>query len=113
MAKTTFTKNTGTVGFMAPEVCSPTDKGYSCKADIWSFGMVLYEMMTLALPYSECPQFDVWGVVVKGQRPSLACLGEQRSEELMKVVKLFMRCTEHVPDERPTTKQIIAKLAAV
>ena len=32
-AKATFTKNLGTVGFMAPEVCNPTEKGYNEKAD--------------------------------------------------------------------------------
>ena len=32
-AKVAFTKNLGTVGFMAPEVCNPTEKGYNEKAD--------------------------------------------------------------------------------
>lgn len=31
--KATFTRNLGTVGFMAPEVCNPTEKGYNEKAD--------------------------------------------------------------------------------
>eukprot|EP01105_Mastigella_eilhardi_P023623 TRINITY_DN59_c0_g1_i16.p1 TRINITY_DN59_c0_g1~~TRINITY_DN59_c0_g1_i16.p1 ORF type:complete len:561 (-),score=153.89 TRINITY_DN59_c0_g1_i16:422-1924(-) len=34
-AKNTFTKNTGTVGYMAPEVCVPTGKGYTSQVDIW------------------------------------------------------------------------------
>lgn len=32
-AKVAFTRNLGTVGFMAPEVCNPTEKGYNEKAD--------------------------------------------------------------------------------
>ena len=31
--KVAFTRNLGTIGFMAPEVCNPSDKGYNEKAD--------------------------------------------------------------------------------
>lgn len=42
----------GTLGYMAPEVLS--GGSYTEKADLFSFGMVLLELMTGEVPYSEC-----------------------------------------------------------
>merc|ERR1711916_272221 len=41
----------GTPEFMAPEFYT---EDYDEKVDIWAFGMAVYEMVTLELPYSEC-----------------------------------------------------------
>ncbi len=42
--------NCGTVGYTAPEVLSGKC-GYSFSADLWSFGIVLLELMTGCLPF--------------------------------------------------------------
>ena len=34
----------GTIGWMPPEVYSSAGKAYSFSADIWSFGMVMFEV---------------------------------------------------------------------
>lgn len=41
----------GTPHYMAPEVIE--GKGYSLEADIWSLGIVLYEMVCGQLPFGE------------------------------------------------------------
>lgn len=44
----------GTTRWIAPEVFDwRGGKGYSFEADIWSFGMLLYELMTLKIPFFE------------------------------------------------------------
>ena len=40
----------GTPSYFAPEICE--DKPYNSKIDIWSMGVVLYEMLALAQPFS-------------------------------------------------------------
>lgn len=48
--KSKFTNtNIGTPYYMSPEVYN--NKKYSFKTDIWSIGVVLYELMTFKLPY--------------------------------------------------------------
>jgi sterile alpha motif and leucine zipper-containing kinase AZK len=48
-----FKTRVGTYNWMAPEVMIH-NQGYTEKADVWSFGMVLYEMTTNKIPYDYC-----------------------------------------------------------
>lgn len=41
----------GDIRFRAPEVC--LGKHYDFKADIWSFGIILFHLLTGKLPYDE------------------------------------------------------------
>ena len=41
----------GTPEFMAPELY---DEKYGTEVDIWAFGMMMLEIITLKAPYSEC-----------------------------------------------------------
>jgi cGMP-dependent protein kinase len=50
IAKKTFTI-IGTPNYMAPEII--TGKGYSCAADLWSLGIVMYEFMAGEVPFGE------------------------------------------------------------
>lgn len=38
--------NCGTLGYVAPEVLSETGSGYDYSADIWSFGVLIVELLT-------------------------------------------------------------------
>ena len=44
---------------------------YSFKADIWSFAMIFYELLTLQLPYSDMPPQDAMEEREKGHPPPL------------------------------------------
>jgi serine/threonine protein kinase len=46
----TFT-NCGTLGYTAPEVLMGTSEGYSFTADIWSYGILVAELIQGSLPY--------------------------------------------------------------
>ena len=41
----------GTVSFMAPEVIDPGEKGYSFEVDIWSIGVIMYNLLTGEYPF--------------------------------------------------------------
>ena len=48
----TFT-NCGTVGYTAPEVLMGQSEGYSFPVDIWSFGVLLCELIQGKLPFGD------------------------------------------------------------
>lgn len=41
----------GTPNYMAPQIIS--GKGYSCSADLWSLGVVIYQFMAGEVPFGE------------------------------------------------------------
>jgi serine/threonine protein kinase len=40
------TTNCGTLGYAAPEVVTQAANGYTFSADLWSFGILLIELLT-------------------------------------------------------------------
>ena len=99
----------GTPAFMSPELCD--GKQYSGRlADVWAFGCVLYEIMTLLLPYDGCENHVILDKVkYKKETPDFArvemeaywegkksrLLAEQESA-LAKVAELGTRWSEIV-----------------
>ena len=63
---------TGTYRWMAPEIVESPDALINNKCDIYSYGMVLYELVTLKLPFHDAPT-DQRAMVdaVMGKCPSL------------------------------------------
>ena len=60
---------TGTPGFVAPELYNFNDE-YTSRVDIFSFGMVLYQMITRRAPYYELTtRHMVITAVKEGERP--------------------------------------------
>ena len=47
------TTNCGTLGFTAPEVLLGNSNGYSFPVDIWSFGILLCELLGGKLPFDD------------------------------------------------------------
>ncbi|CAM8918728.1 unnamed protein product [Rhodiola kirilowii] len=65
-----MTAETRTYRWMAPEVIEHS--AYNHKADIFSFGILLWELLTGELPYSQLtPLQAAVGVVQKGLRPAI------------------------------------------
>ena len=45
--------NCGTLGYSAPEVLLSSSEGYSFEADIWSYGILLAELIGGSLPFEK------------------------------------------------------------
>ncbi|EQC30157.1 TKL protein kinase [Saprolegnia diclina VS20] len=110
----TMTIGVGTYRWMAPEVLQ--DNRYSVAADVYSFGILLSEVDTHAIPYMDMiqpetgnPLMDtaILAQVVQGRlRPTLSptCPTD--------IAALAYRCLAFDPMERPTAADVLAALHA-
>lgn len=94
-----MTKCTGTPQWMAPEIVAGSE--YSLSADIFSYGMILYEIATLTRPFEGIPVSTILREVLKGTRPTLPTNIHPGMRELI------IRCWMSDPRLRPSFKEII------
>jgi len=101
---------TGTDLWVAPEILDihfGTAATYDEKCDIWSFGMVLVEMITLRAPYLGVPQQQALQNVRNGVLPDIHVAGAPKDEDLEQLV---ISCLKRNPSERLSANQILQKL---
>ena len=103
------TKGLGTALWMAPEVIT---QNYGFKADVYSFGMVMYELLTCKYPWHD-DQRPIWinqlmKVIREGERPMIddACLIHAPEG----FVELMKQCWRTHPKERPTFDEVLLAL---
>ncbi|XXG71783.1 hypothetical protein AAC387_Pa07g1029 [Persea americana] len=101
-----MTAETGTYRWMAPEVIE--HKPYDHKADVFSFGIVLWELITGKVPYEYLtPLQAAVGVVQKGLRPTIP------KHTHPKLAELLERCWQKDPSLRPDFSKIIEVLQLI
>ncbi|XP_020084027.1 serine/threonine-protein kinase STY46-like isoform X2 [Ananas comosus] len=95
-----MTAETGTYRWMAPEVIE--HKFYDHKADVFSFGIVLWELLAGKLPYEDLtPLQAAVAVVQKGLRPTIP------KDTHPKLAVLLEKCWQQDPALRPNFSDIL------
>ncbi len=100
-----MTAETGTYRWMAPEVIM--HKQYDQTVDVYSFGIILYELLTSQLPYGNMPSLAAAAAVVDaGLRPGVP------PDAPPAVAALMQRCWSAQPVDRPQFAAVLAELGA-
>ena len=98
-----LTERVGTCLWMAPEVIK-TQK-YTTKADVYSYGIIMWEVCTREIPYDYCSYENIlYRVSYKKERPNLSRLPNDTPKEFE---ELMQKCWEHDPNSRPDFDAII------
>ncbi|CAK79445.1 unnamed protein product (macronuclear) [Paramecium tetraurelia] len=94
----------GTPHWMAPEIMR--GETYQEKADVYSFGMILWEIITQQIPYEGLSQTQIIGSVGYGQ--DQVPIPFQSNPPIL--LHLAKKCLKKNPDERPTFADIVNEI---
>lgn len=98
-----LTAETGTYRTMAPEVI--THQNYGSKCDIYSFGILLWELTHQQMPFSDySPLQAAFAVAMERRRPPISL-----STELEAYGPLIACCWQHDPLARPDAEQVVSE----
>lgn len=95
---------------MAPELLE--GKQYSIKVDVYSYGILLWEILSRKTPYKNLnsPMAILKYVAIDKKRPSLDLIDSECPKEIIEVME---RCWEHEPSKRPDFRRIIIDLKEI
>ncbi|KAK9085309.1 hypothetical protein Sjap_025720 [Stephania japonica] len=100
-----LSEDPGTYRWMAPEMIKHKHKHYGRKVDVYSFGLLLWEMLSGTIPYEDMtPIQAAYAVVNKNMRPVVPadCPSPLRT--------LVEQCWSLNPEKRPEFWQIVKML---
>jgi len=91
----------GTAGYMAPEILRGLAHGV--KTDIYSFGILMHEVVSKADPWESCSQYEEEDVTM-GLRPDIP------DTVPLRLARLIRACWAPKPDLRPDAKEVVTRL---
>ncbi|KAL3508992.1 hypothetical protein ACH5RR_028393 [Cinchona calisaya] len=91
--------------YLAPEVLR--NKEYDTKVDVFSFALILQEMIEGCPPFSAKPEIEVPKLYVAKERPPFRAPPKLYAHGLRELIE---DCWNDKPFERPTFRQIISRL---
>ncbi|KAI4350706.1 hypothetical protein L6164_005136 [Bauhinia variegata] len=101
-----MTGETGTLGYMAPEVLNGNP--YNRKCDVYSFGICLWEIYCCDMPYPDLSFSEVTSAVVRQNlRPEIPRCCPSSLANVMK------RCWDANPDKRPEMDEVVSMIEAI
>ncbi|KAL1371628.1 hypothetical protein HN51_001863 [Arachis hypogaea] len=101
-----MTGETGTLGYMAPEVLNGNP--YNRKCDVYSFGICLWEIYCCDMPYPDLSFSEITSAVVRQNlRPEIPRCCPSSLANVMK------KCWDASPDKRPEMDEVVSMLEAI
>ena len=87
----------GTPYYLSPEICQ--NKAYDEKSDVWSLGVIIYELITLNKPFDSQSQMGLFMKILKGKpAPIINTIKHSYSQKLINLV------IENLLDKDPLTR---------
>lgn len=108
-----MTTGVGTMLWLAPEILDGSTT-YDQRADVYSMGIVLWEIGTRRMPYSECAAMDSFelerAIVADNKRPDISLVLSFVEPEY---IALLQECWDANPQRRPPFSDIVRRLRAL
>jgi serine/threonine protein kinase len=92
---------------MAPEILK--GEKYECPSDVYSFGILMWEMMTGRIPYKDFSTAQIIGMVGNDEKHHIGVPDYPNKA----IIDIFLRCTSRNPEQRPSFKVIVREIEAI
>ncbi|NXG46181.1 ANKK1 protein, partial [Psilopogon haemacephalus] len=96
----------GTLSYIPPEMFLQNSKPPGIKYDVYSFGIVIWEVLMQKKPYAGANMMAIIVKVAAGKRPCLEPISEDWPGECQQMVDLMKRCWDQDPKKRPSFTDI-------
>lgn len=97
----------GTLSYIPPEMFLENNKAPGPEYDVYSFGIVVWEILTQKKPYAGLNMMTIIIQVAAGMRPSLHDVSAEWPEEAHQMVDLMKLCWDQDPKKRPCFLNVI------
>ena len=97
---------TGTFKYLSPEQASGDP--YTEKVDVYSFGILVNEMLTKEVPYQGLGNFEICNMIKNGQLPRIVDITDHKVPKCF--CSIIKKCLNKDPKERPKFKKIFNKI---
>merc|ERR1712061_110855 len=98
----------GTCHWMAPEVF--IGNKYDEKVDVYSYGMILFEIICREIPFEDEEPANVGRITQKGARPDLEAVPPDCPPVLQ---SLMIKCWDQSPEARPPFTDVMQSLSTL
>jgi hypothetical protein len=92
----------GTPNYMSPELFK--DQEYDISSDVYSFGMLLYEIFSDRIPFNGLETAAIKRELMNGKRPDMNLV--QQKDTPKEIIDLIVRCWDEKPLKRPNIKEV-------
>ncbi|NWU40138.1 ANKK1 protein, partial [Hylia prasina] len=96
----------GTLSYIPPEMFLQNSKPPGIKYDVYSFGIVIWEVLMQKKPYAGANMMAIIVKVAAGKRPGLELVRDDWPGECHQMLDLMKRCWDQDPKQRPSFADI-------
>ncbi|CAJ1065483.1 ankyrin repeat and protein kinase domain-containing protein 1 [Xyrichtys novacula] len=116
MNKKLFTESLaarGNISYIPPESFTQGSDPPGTAFDVYSFGIVIWEILTQQKPHTGCSVTTVLLQVSQGKRPSVELISEQRPPECDQMIHIMKQCWEQDHRKRPQFSDMVKETEAL
>ncbi|XP_019899233.2 ankyrin repeat and protein kinase domain-containing protein 1 isoform X2 [Esox lucius] len=103
----------GNICYIPPELFTQCPEGSGTKFDVYSFSIVMWEILTQKKPYQGSTTTTVLMKVTLGRRPGIEMIPDDKPRECDQMVKIMQECWDQDPGERPEFSDTVRKTEAL
>ncbi|XP_074496701.1 ankyrin repeat and protein kinase domain-containing protein 1 [Sebastes fasciatus] len=103
----------GNISYIPPETFTQCPDPPGTTFDVYSFGIVMWEILTQQKPYAGCSMTTVLLQASHGKRPCVDMISEQKPRDCNQMIDIMRQCWDQDHRKRPQFSDTVRKVEAL